>query len=594
MKPAGGRGFFARLTRKRPLHSIPVQMDQENTVRHCLLVAACLLFIFTRTTPLGAQQDEKQARRALTIAVQDRVLHSIDPRLFGQFMERPSWGGAIGVEAALTPGTSQLQPQAERSIREMQIPLLRFPGGTDVDHLDWTDMIDNVPGREGGRRPVSTPRGNRVTNRFGYDEFLRLCERNGSDAILVLNFRDGLLRIRTLEDAAARAAALVAYCNATLEQELPPSLAVWPKLRARNGHPEPYRVKYFQIGNETWFFTGEVGKVAPEDSHGHWINSLRSYIKAIQAVDPAARLIVDTSPLPVAAATHKEFGEAIAAFAVHRYRPWGISQVQKDGRAVEVSQLTAREIWNAWVAVPAVDDAGQAVFHDRHFAQAREMGYEMALTEWNWNGWWLIDGVKPALDSQFAKGIGAASFLHAIMRQGDLIKMATQSMLIGSRWGITAIRVDREARTPAFMMPSGMVTMLYSQHHGKDMVALELSGLEHYEQPYKMGSLGPSSQVAFVDVIATKDKTKLTVHMINRSFDRTRSTTIDCTDFQLKSQQAKLLILQGRLNNQPGDNEPLAPAHIQHRTKPFTGRKLQLELSPRSVTFAEFSLLQEN
>ncbi len=105
-------------------------------MRHDLLVPACLLLVFTGTTPLGAQQEEKQAGRTLTIAVQDRVLHSIDPRLFGQFMERPSWGGEIGVEAALTPGTSQLQPQAERSIREMQIPLLRFPGGTDVDHLD--------------------------------------------------------------------------------------------------------------------------------------------------------------------------------------------------------------------------------------------------------------------------------------------------------------------------------------------------------------------------------------------------------------------------------------------------------------------------
>ena len=88
-------------------------MGQESTVRHDLLVPACLLLVFTGTTPLGAQQEEKQAGRTLTIAVQDRVLHAIDPRLFGQFMERPSWGGEIGVEAALTPGTSQLQPQTQ-------------------------------------------------------------------------------------------------------------------------------------------------------------------------------------------------------------------------------------------------------------------------------------------------------------------------------------------------------------------------------------------------------------------------------------------------------------------------------------------------
>ena len=51
--------------------------------------------------------------------------------------------------------------------------MIRFPGGTDVDFMDWCDMIDNVPGQP-PERPVSTGhRGHEVTNYFGYDEFLR-------------------------------------------------------------------------------------------------------------------------------------------------------------------------------------------------------------------------------------------------------------------------------------------------------------------------------------------------------------------------------------------------------------------------------------
>ncbi|MEZ6079916.1 MAG: hypothetical protein R3C56_30855 [Pirellulaceae bacterium] len=78
--------------------------------------------------------------------IQDEVLHSIDPRLFGQFMERPSWG-EIGPEGALVPGTHRLQPKVVDLLAEMQPPMMRFPGGTDVDFMDWRDMVSNVPGR---------------------------------------------------------------------------------------------------------------------------------------------------------------------------------------------------------------------------------------------------------------------------------------------------------------------------------------------------------------------------------------------------------------------------------------------------------------
>jgi hypothetical protein len=127
------------------------------------------------------------------------------------------------------------------------------------------------------------------------------------------------------------------------------------------------------------------------------------------------------------------------------------------------------------------------------------------MTEWNWNGWWAANKDQAALDSLFAKGIGAASYLHAILRQGDLITLATQSMLVGSCWPIDSIRVDKDNNRPAYMMPSGIVTTLYSQNHGAEMLAVDLSNAEFYHQPYKMGQLGPAEKVAYVDVLAGKN-----------------------------------------------------------------------------------------
>ena len=85
--------------------------------------------------------------------VRNELVHRIDPRLFGQFMERPSWG-ETGPEGAIIPGTNRLQPEVQHLLREMEISLMRFPGGTDVDFIDWRDMVSNAPGR-GKDRPVS-------------------------------------------------------------------------------------------------------------------------------------------------------------------------------------------------------------------------------------------------------------------------------------------------------------------------------------------------------------------------------------------------------------------------------------------------------
>ena len=553
-------------------------------------VTLLLLIAFSCFTPVA----RAETSTPLVITVKDQVLHPLNPRLFGQFMERPAFSGEIGPEAAVISGTSQLQPEAEKLIREMKIPVLRFPGGTDVDFLDWTDMIDHAPGRSGDARPVSTPRGNKVTNRFGYDEFLRLCERNGSEAILVVNFRDGLLGVKPLEEAVAHAAALVAYCNAPLDAGLPVSLTQWPQLRAKNGHPDSYRVKYIQIGNETWMFNPAVEKKFPADPLGRWHECLRAYIKAILAVDPSVKIIVDATPAPVTAKIHAEFKEAIHGYAVHAYKPWGIREVKKGNQPVPVAKLSAEEIWNSWVAVPAMDEHGQSVLDDESFSQARKLGYKISMTEWNWNGWWAEHQEQAALDSLFAKGLGAASYLHAIMRRGDLINLACQSMLVGQHWPINAIRIDPENRQPAYQFPSGMVTEMYSQNHGDEMLAVDLVNEEFYQQPYQMGQLAAPGKVAYVDVIATKSADALTVHMINRRFTGPQTVSIDAAAFNLKPQAVELTILEGRLNDQPRAGEPLCPARLRHETVAFTNNPLKLELPPRTVVFARFALASAN
>ena len=531
--------------------------------------------------------------KPIGVKVHGDVLNRIDPRIFGQFMERPSWAGEIGPEAALIPGTNTLRPDARDLIRNMQIPIVRFPGGTDVDHVNWLDMIDNVPGRPGGRPVTIGHSGNPVTNNFGYDEFLRLCEELGIAPLLVVNFRDGLIAAGGPEQAAIHAAKLVAYCNAETAAELPEDLGVWPRLRAENGHPKPYGVKYFQIGNETWVFDRKI-------RDDRYIAALEAYIEAIHAVDPSVHIIVDGKPDDRARRVHQRLANRISYFAIHHYQPSQMNEIRRGVRRTDIENLTAEDIWYNWVSVPRVDSEGQSVFPKGKYIQARKMGYKVAVTEWNWNGWgawnWHTRSGEPIrqrtpLDSLFAKGIGAAGILHAIMRQGDVVEIATQSMLIGDRWDIHAIYADRRGRTPAYMLPTGQVTMLYSKHHGRKRLEVEGFNIPYYNQPYRMGNNHPVSRVAYLDVLATRNEKTLYLHTINRHFSQALFVQFDISALEKQPETNGMLhILEGRLNNEPAAGEPLAPGRIREKAFPISGSQFQVCLPARTVTVVEVPL----
>lgn len=526
----------------------------------------------------------------ISFSLKKEVIHRIDPRIFGQFMERPSWG-EIGVEGAVVPGTRRLQPQVLELIKQMQIPIIRFPGGTDVDFLDWRDMIDNVAGR-GTQRPVSTGhRGHKVTNNFGYDEFLQLCEDIDAEVILVVNFRDALLKKKPLKEAAMDAASLVAYCNAPVGAKLPDGMYDWPRIRAKNGRLKPYRVKYFQIGNETWAFVRDLIAFLPETGPDFYVKCLAEYIEAMRSVDPSISIIVDghdANMSGIIKRVRRHLASEISYFATHFYSPWRISDVISSGKKIPVDALSASEIWYAWVAMPQFGEDGQSVLRHPGINAARSLGYKVAVTEWNWNGWWAHSEPKPALDSSFAKGLGAAGYLHAFMRAADVIKLGCQSMLVGNSWGITAIRANAKGRIAAFYMPTGQVTTFYSRHHGDRLLATVTKNVPKYQQPYRMGGIAPAKQVAYIDALTTEDDKAVYFHAINRHFHDSIEIMIDVSSLDGLRNQATHYLLEGCLNDTPRVGESNQIGRIHQRHILFGEKNLKVTLPRRSISCIEF------
>ncbi len=538
------------------------------------------------TRGLASSGDDAEIRFTVT----DRVIGHVDARLFGQFLERASWGEP-GPEAARVPGTRQLQPSVLARLREMEIPIIRFPGGTDVDYTNWHDLVDNVPGR-GAARPDKTigRHGGAITNNFGYDEFLRLCEDLGAEPLIVLNLREGVVRERLLAEAAQHAAGLVAYCNAPQGAKLPEGMPDWPAVRAKNGRPEPYGVRYFEIGNEIGHFWRQIEALGlgEQETLEWYLTCLETYVEAVREVDPTVEIVVDGDVGRALPHLRARLGDTVQHLAHHRYLPWRWSNnVVKNGEPYPLEEMTAEEIWKAWVGVPEIDpESGTSRARGRIYDIARRDGYKVAITEWNWNGPCEREGA--ALDSLFAQGIGAAGFLHAFMREGDVVSMGHQSMLVGVSWGINAIRADPSGEVPAYMFPTGQVTMFYSKHHGRDLLEVESEGVPRHAQPYGMGTIRPkTAEVAYIDALATADEDRIYFHAINRSFGEDLAVTLDLSAFDFLGATATQRSFEGRLHNTAQEGEPLEMGFFNTTSLEVSGPVLRVTLPKRSVTILE-------
>jgi alpha-L-arabinofuranosidase len=162
-----------------------------------------------------------------------RVISPLDRNLFGSFLEH--LGRAI-YEGIYDPGSKLSDADGFRKdvmdeIRQMGVPIIRYPGGNFVSGYNW---LDGVGPKENRPRVLDKAWNTVNTNQFGTNEFMAWCKAVSAEPLMGLNLGTG-----TPEQAAA----LVEYCNVDSGTE-------WSDLRRKHGYAQPYRVKHWCLGNE--------------------------------------------------------------------------------------------------------------------------------------------------------------------------------------------------------------------------------------------------------------------------------------------------------------------------------------------------------
>lgn len=171
---------------------------------------------------------------------------TINKNIYGQFVEHLGRGVYEGIwvgPESKIPNTRGFRNDVVAALKDLQVPLMRWPGGCFADEYHWRNGIG--PRKD---RPVTVNAswGN-VTddNSFGTHEFFELAEMLGSDVYI-----NGNLGTGTPQEMAE-----------WLEYMTSPSQSTLANLRRKNGRDEPWKVQFFAIGNEAW---GCGGNMTPE------------------------------------------------------------------------------------------------------------------------------------------------------------------------------------------------------------------------------------------------------------------------------------------------------------------------------------------
>ncbi|MBS0630902.1 MAG: alpha-N-arabinofuranosidase [Verrucomicrobia bacterium] len=491
----------------------------------------------------------------------DIVIGTIDPRLYGSFIEH--LGRAV-YNGIYEPGHPQADANGFRQdvlalIRELNVPIVRYPGGNFVSGYRWEDGV----GPHSDRPRRLDPAWRTIeTNQFGTDEFMRWCKAANTEAMMAVN-----LGTRGM----AEAAALLEYCNV-------PGGTAWSDLRRKNGAAEPYRVKTWCLGNEMdgpWQMghktADEYGRLAAETG------------RLMKMIDPSLELVACGSSgnsLPTFAgwdARVLELTHDVADYlSLHTYLGkgdgWGSATLRTWG---EYQAQPLNMEWHIRSIIATCD----------HVQAKLKSKKKLMLSFDEWNVWWHSNSptypkfadwsIAPAqLEDNYTHedALVMGSMMLSLLRHADRVRMACLAQLVN----VIAPILTRNGG------PAWKQTIFWPYLHGSLYGRGESLHVAIDSPVYDSKEFGP---VPYLDAVATRDPAAntLTLFAINRA---EKDTLPLAADLRLLAPTARIiehLVLESA-DSQARNTEAAPRAVEPHKrgTAKLESGRLSAQLAPAS------------
>ena len=487
--------------------------------------------------------------QATVVIDTDATAKPYDPMIFGGFLEhfgRQVYGGVFE-PGSLLADDKGFRLDVIAALKELKVPVIRWPGGCFVDAYHWQKGVGDK------RQPYGDFRWGVIeSNQFGTDEFLEFCQLIGAEPYICHN---GLSSVQENLD-------WVAYCNATEGK--------FAEMRKKNGHPEPFNVKFWSVGNERY--------------DKAYIHRVRDTAKAMKALYPNVQVTCSgsqggqgTRMRGIHDYLMEQAGKYLDYVSVHNY--W-LPRANQLPRYDYMTAIAKSEMPDAYMTIVS-ESLGKAGM-DR---------IKIAFDEWNLRAWQhpgfprntvedyeapdvraLVERrvTENAVANQYtmADALFAASFFNACLRHSENVTMANIAPLVNTR-GLL------------FVHPKGIVKRTH--FHSMAMYANGLQARVAHTQVTAGTLTHGTESVAVVDAIATVDTLgkNWAIALVNRHPSDSVACTIKMKERLLEGDY-EATVLTGE--------SPDAYNDIEHPNR-VVPRKTKLTLRQGVVTLPAHSLV---
>ncbi|ADB63306.1 alpha-L-arabinofuranosidase domain protein (plasmid) [Haloterrigena turkmenica DSM 5511] len=433
----------------------------------------------------------------------------------------------LGADDAIN---GKFNPSTVELMREQNTTWLKWPGGNFTSQYNWRDGIGPLDERPmrfnhawGGVNP----------NYFGIDEYLELCEIADLTPRLTIGWWDNpgewaSERQILPEDAAD----WVEYCNGSTETEM-------GALRAENGHPEPYDVKHWEVGNEVWgpWQRGHTADPSEYASGSEERIGFNEYYDAMMAVDDSITVLADgmdpgydeaetPDPDEWNGTLFEESGDRIDGLDLHRYN-WGIEDQEARDAWFDENDADAIDYNEVLVMFPTQF----GVLMDDLSAEAADAGIEDFRINVGEYGLFpsVNEGDPYPGPETMPGGSYIAGMLNSFIRQSETVVEASQTWVPVRMFPPEFTEAPPD---PNPLAPAGSVFGLYSavfetnaEWHAVDT---EIDG-DGRDIPDTGPRIDPMEDVPYVDAAAMQNKRgkELCVFLTNRNLREHGEVTID-------------------------------------------------------------------
>ncbi len=499
------------------------------------------------------------------LSVEDgNVIGLVDRNVFGSFVEHL---GRCVYQGIYEPGHPAADAYGFRKdvmdlVRELGIPMIRYPGGNFVSSYRWEDGVGPLE-----RRPVrlSSAWRSLETNQVGVNEFSSWCRRVGAEPMMALN-----LGTRGVEAALD----LLEYCNH-------PSGTYLSDLRCRHGYPEPHNIKVWCLGNEMdgdWQVghktSTEYGRLAAETA------------RAMKMVDPDLKLVccgsshtgVPTFP-QWEAETLSHTYDVVDYVSLHQYFDDNVADL---GDFLAQSMETDRFIRT----VVAVCDYVKAIKRGKK---------DIMLSFDEWNLWYHTkaqdddtmkndpwQGVPKLLEDvyTFQDSLLVGCMLITFLKHADRLKMACMAQLVNVIAPIMTQEGGPCCRQTTFY------PFLHVSRYGRGEALRSFTMSPKYDSKR-------FTDVPYLESVMVKDPDTgdLTLFAVNRSLEDTLVVDLALHGFQSYQLETHLVLEQEDLQaaNTPEQPNRVVPAVRKDSVQDLGGGQFQISLNPASWNVIRFS-----